>query len=289
MLGAHLAQCSRSLASSSSARAASLHTSAVLQAVSARTRRTQQTLKANIERRKELQQQALQNRPHVVLGHKPGDEAKWHNCDLAKVIITEEDIRNTPLPGADPSTGAIQPPKYFNYGIGEEEKEVLLDVLPTLTSQTEVKARQRVWERVKSRTGAPTADMIVRLAEEASNVEKAKAMAFAKLVDLRNANARGIAYENRRRIIAAFSEPENPNDTGRPEVQAALVTYRIRNLWEHLSRVKKDIANRRSLRRLVHERAKILRYLKRVDEDRYDRVLERLGLERSAVEGELVV
>ena len=70
---------------------------------------------------------------------------------------------------------------------------------------------------------------------------------------------------------------------------AALATYRIRNLWEHLSRVKKDIANRRSLRRLVHQRAKILRYLKRVDEDRYDRVLERLGLERSAVEGELVV
>ena len=70
---------------------------------------------------------------------------------------------------------------------------------------------------------------------------------------------------------------------------AALATYRIRNLWDHLSRCKKDIANRRSLRRLVHKRAKILRYLKNVDEDRYDRILERLGLERGAVEGELVV
>ena len=64
---------------------------------------------------------------------------------------------------------------------------------------------------------------------------------------------------------------------------------RIRNLWEHLGKCKKDIANRRSLRRLVHKRAKILRYLKSVDEDRYDQVLDRLGLERAAVEGELVV
>ncbi len=74
-----------------------------------------------------------------------------------------------------------------------------------------------------------------------------------------------------------------------PSPPAALATMRIRNLWDHLSRCKRDIANRRSLRKLVHERAKILRYLKSVDEDRYDRILERLGLERGAVEGELVV
>ena len=80
----------------------------------------------------------------------------------------------------------------------------------------------------------------------------------------------------------------NDSDTFRFH-PAALATYRIRNLWDHLSRCKKDIANRRSLRRLVHKRAKILRYLKNVDEDRYDRILERLGLERGAVEGELVV
>ncbi len=47
--------------------------------------------------------------------------------------------------------------------------------------------------------------------------------------------------------------------------------------------------SRRSLRKLIHERAKILRYLKKVDEDRYDRVLERLELERSAVEGKRMV
>jgi small subunit ribosomal protein S15 len=42
---------------------------------------------------------------------------------------------------------------------------------------------------------------------------------LARIIDLRNANAAGIAYENRRRIIAAFSEGDTPDDTGRPEVQ----------------------------------------------------------------------
>jgi small subunit ribosomal protein S15 len=70
---------------------------------------------------------------------------------------------------------------------------------------------------------------------------------------------------------------------------AALVTLQIRNVWKHLSQFKRDVASRRSLRRLVHQRAKLLKYLKRTDRDRYDIALERLGLEPGAVEGELVV
>lgn len=70
---------------------------------------------------------------------------------------------------------------------------------------------------------------------------------------------------------------------------AALLTLQVRNVWNHLREFKRDVSNRRSLRRLVHQRAKILKYLKRTDRDRYERVLERLGLEPGAVEGELVV
>jgi len=112
---------------------------------------------------------------------------------------------------------------------------------------------------------------------------------LARLISLRNANAKGIAFENRKRIIATFSEPSNPHDPGRPEVQAALLTYKIRNLWNHLQTFKRDVGNRRGLTHLVHQRAKILRYLKNTDRDRYDAVLARLGLEPGAVEGELVV
>lgn len=52
---------------------------------------------------------------------------------------------------------------------------------------------------------------------------------------------------------------------------------------------KKDIAGRRSLRHLVHQRAKMLKYIKRTDPRRYERILERVALEREGVEGELVV
>nr|VWP01429.1 Amine oxidase (EC [Ganoderma boninense] len=267
MLGAQLAQCvdpgSRTLASSSSGRAASLHTSAVLQAVSARARNSQRTLKANLQRREELGRQAQQNRPHVVLGHKAGDDARWLNSDLAKVILTEADVVATPIPSLDSATGRQRLATYYNYGLGEKEKETLFEALPQLTV-----------EGVVASLDSGVHGYGRTLAEKYQHVEQME---------------QGISYENRRRIVAAFSEPENPTDTGRPEVQAAIATYRIRNLWDHLSRCKKDIANRRSLRRLVHKRAKILRYLKSVDEDRYDRILERLGLERGAVEGELVV
>lgn len=64
---------------------------------------------------------------------------------------------------------------------------------------------------------------------------------------------------------------------------------KIRNLHQHLQRCNKDVANRRSLRHLVHSRAKILKYLKRLDRERFVTALERLGIEESAIEGELIV
>jgi small subunit ribosomal protein S15 len=70
---------------------------------------------------------------------------------------------------------------------------------------------------------------------------------------------------------------------------AALLTYQIRKLHEHLRRTPRDIANRRSLRMLCHQRAKILRYLKRTDRERYSNLLPRIGVEPGAVEGEIVV
>lgn len=177
--------------------------------MSTRTRNSQRTLKANLQRREELEQQAQQNRPHVVLGHKAGDEARWLNSDLAKVVISEGDVVATPKPSLNSQTGTFQLATYFNYGIGEREKEALFDVLPRLTEEGQV--------GVKGSAG--DARLLAKDYKEAAQTELVKRVHFARLVDLRNANARGIAYENRRRIVAAFSEPENPTDTGRPEVQ----------------------------------------------------------------------
>lgn len=67
------------------------------------------------------------------------------------------------------------------------------------------------------------------------------------------------------------------------------MTMRIRTVWKHLNENRKDVIARRNLRQLVHQRAKMLKYLKQLDRDRYDAVLVRLGLEPESVEGELVV
>lgn len=67
------------------------------------------------------------------------------------------------------------------------------------------------------------------------------------------------------------------------------MTMRIRNLWTHLTRHKKDVGNRLSLRKLIHQRAKMLKYLKSTSRDRYEILLPRIGVEPEAVEGELIV
>lgn len=70
---------------------------------------------------------------------------------------------------------------------------------------------------------------------------------------------------------------------------AAVLTYRIRNLHEHLGDNRHDNHNRRSMNLLVHQRAKLLKYLKRKSSSRYDALLPRIGVIARAVEGEVVL
>lgn len=69
-------------------------------------------------------------------------------------------------------------------------------------------------------------------------------------------------------------------DTGSPEVQVALLTARIQHLTEHFSVHKQDHHSRRGLLKLVNHRRKLLDYLKRKDRERYQRIIERLGLRK---------
>lgn len=72
----------------------------------------------------------------------------------------------------------------------------------------------------------------------------------------------------------------SPNDTGSAEVQIALLSARINKLTAHFETHKQDIHSRRGLLRMVSERRKLLDYLKRKDEQRYQKVLERLDLRK---------
>ena len=69
-------------------------------------------------------------------------------------------------------------------------------------------------------------------------------------------------------------------DTGSPEVQVALLTYRINGLQPHFGQHKKDHHSRRGLLKMVNQRRKLLDYLKRKDVRRYQDLISRLGLRR---------
>ena len=72
----------------------------------------------------------------------------------------------------------------------------------------------------------------------------------------------------------------NDTDTGSPEVQVALLTTRINALIDHLNLHKHDEGSRRGLLKLVGQRRRHLAYLKRKDTDRYQKLIQRLGLRK---------
>ena len=69
-------------------------------------------------------------------------------------------------------------------------------------------------------------------------------------------------------------------DTGSPEVQIAILTYRINDLNEHLKIHKKDNHSRRGLLKMVGQRRNMLNYLKNKDVERYRSLIARLGLRK---------
>jgi small subunit ribosomal protein S15 len=69
-------------------------------------------------------------------------------------------------------------------------------------------------------------------------------------------------------------------DTGSPEVQIALLSERLLYLTAHFKAYKKDHHSRRGLLMLVGRRRRLLDYLKSRDFERYQRVIERLGIRR---------
>jgi small subunit ribosomal protein S15 len=87
-----------------------------------------------------------------------------------------------------------------------------------------------------------------------------------------------ITKDRKTQIIDQYRR--EPNDTGSPEVQVALLTARINELTEHLRTHKKDHASRRGLLMMVSKRSSLLTYLRNIDRDRYIAVRDSLGLRK---------
>lgn len=69
-------------------------------------------------------------------------------------------------------------------------------------------------------------------------------------------------------------------DTGSPEVQVAVLTAKINYLSEHMKSNKHDHHSRRGLLKMVSNRRRLLAYLKKDDESRYNELIKRLGLRK---------
>lgn len=87
-----------------------------------------------------------------------------------------------------------------------------------------------------------------------------------------------VTAERKDEIIKEYATHEG--DTGSPEVQVAILTERIINLTEHLKTHKKDFHSRRGLLIMVGQRRRLLDYLKRKEQGRYEALIKRLGLRR---------
>lgn len=84
--------------------------------------------------------------------------------------------------------------------------------------------------------------------------------------------------EKKQQIISENQTHEG--DTGSPEVQVALLTYRINHLNEHLKINKKDHHSRRGLLLMVGQRRGLLNYLKNKDIERYRSLIAKLKLRK---------
>ena len=87
-----------------------------------------------------------------------------------------------------------------------------------------------------------------------------------------------LTQERKGELVSKFGDGDG--DTGRTEVQIALMTERINDLTEHLRVHKKDHHSRRGLLMLVGRRRRLLNYLRGADLERYRALVAELGLRR---------
>ncbi len=87
-----------------------------------------------------------------------------------------------------------------------------------------------------------------------------------------------LTKDTKQAIIEQYAIHEG--DTGSPEVQIAILTWRINSLTEHLKVNKKDHHSRRGLLKMVGHRRNLLGYLQKVDIERYRAIIEKLGIRK---------
>jgi small subunit ribosomal protein S15 len=84
--------------------------------------------------------------------------------------------------------------------------------------------------------------------------------------------------DDKTKLIEQFAQ--HKGDTGSPEVQVALLSQKIQKLTAHLEENKKDNHSRRGLLKVIAKRRRILGYLQKLDEKRYESLIAKLGMDK---------
>jgi small subunit ribosomal protein S15 len=89
-----------------------------------------------------------------------------------------------------------------------------------------------------------------------------------------------LTTEKKQEIFEKYGKSNT--DTGSPEAQIALFSYRISHLTEHLKSNHKDYTTQRALKMLVGKRRRLLDYIIRTDINRYRAIIaqKELGIRK---------
>lgn len=229
--------------------ASQLHTSSAVQLTPQQTPRhrklARQKRQHNLDKQELKRRLAELSKPDPVLGHQTNEkgEERWKSCELAGLLLdkdvvwgVKEDRRGNLVPILeDPNVPeAVEAarkeersqaekeggPLRLNFGLTLTDRKTLFGHLPTIVAEDNVLNAHAV-QLARGDAGA------LRAAEEdlekMEQAEKLKTDTLSRILDLRNASARGIQVENVRRIINHFGNrgPRLPRDTGSVEVQGA--------------------------------------------------------------------
>lgn len=197
--------------------AAAFSTSAAVSETRAR-RKSRLIRKGNLEAKAQLARAFVGLKPDAVTGTSRATAGLWDQSTLKRVLLKRKDIwGETVRPEvaiaaaeeseARSSTAEEYVPTHFNFGLDADSAASLLSVLPGIAALRTVQTGPQVYDEAKFAKAA-----------EAAAEEKEKRDKLARIIDLKNADSKGIRVENTRRIVAAF-QVTGDADTGSPEVQ----------------------------------------------------------------------
>jgi small subunit ribosomal protein S15 len=89
-----------------------------------------------------------------------------------------------------------------------------------------------------------------------------------------------LTKDKKQELFENHGRLKSKSDTGSPEAQIALFTFRINHLTDHLKENRKDYSTQQGLLRLVGKRRKLLNYLQKIDIERYRAIIAELELRK---------